>query len=189
MDPAPLAVVSPRMETLLHALTVERSRVRRATESLQNAYETISTLEAQLARREAELESRDHQCITDVKPVPNRSSSFGSVHPNFLEVPISEIVHLSSIAEEQNYILEQEVSELSDRVSSSLSRNSLSKSIIGAIAAEEYASPTFYFGCGPNLTCGIRDPTFPALFTAGDSGADRALPERRRELHRAESSH
>lgn len=117
LDSTPVPVVPPRMEVLLHALTAERGRCRRALESLQNAHETILTLEAQVARREAELEIRDHQCIADVKPIPQTRTLLEGLHSDLPEVPLLETVHSLSIAEEHNRVLEQEVGELNDRVS------------------------------------------------------------------------
>lgn len=104
------------MEALLNALACERGRYKQASEALHNAHETILTLEAQVARREAELASRDHRHITDVKPIPPRSL-IEALHPNLPEVPLSEVYHSLSIAEERNHILEQEVHELHNRVS------------------------------------------------------------------------
>jgi len=105
------------MEALLYALAVERGRYKQASEALHNAHETILTLEAQVARREAELESRDHQHIADVKPILPKPSLIEALHPNLLEVPLSEVVHSLSIAEEHNHLLEQDVRELNNRVS------------------------------------------------------------------------
>ena len=105
------------MEALLHALTVERGRCRQASESLQNAHETILMLEAQVARREAELESRDRQYIADVKPIPLKRSIIEALHPSPPEMPMSEVVRSLSVAEEHNHILELEIGELNDRVS------------------------------------------------------------------------
>lgn len=123
------------MEALLHALNVERERCRRLAESLETARETILTLEAQVARREAELESRDHQYIADVRPIPPRGSLFEGLHPNLPEVPPSETLHSLSVAEEHNNLLEQEVSELNDRVSRLLLPRSSSKDIPGVTVA------------------------------------------------------
>lgn len=105
------------MGALLHALTVERGRCRRTEESLQNAHEAILTLEAQVARREAELEHRDHRHIAGVKPLPRKRSIFEALHPNLPEVPLSETIHSLSMADEFNHVLEQEVGELNSRVS------------------------------------------------------------------------
>lgn len=132
MDSAPVPVVPPRMEALLHALTIERSRCRRATESLQDAHETILTLEAQVARREAELAGRDHQIVTDAKPKHQKRSLFEALHPNLPDVPLSETVHSLNVAEELNRSLEQEVGELNNRVSRLSPPHSPSKSIICA---------------------------------------------------------
>lgn len=105
------------MEALSNALARERTRYKQVSEALHNAHETILTLEAQVARREAELESRDHQHVADVKPIPLKRSLAEALHPNLPEVPLSEVIHSLSIAEEHNYVLEQEVHELHNRVS------------------------------------------------------------------------
>lgn len=105
------------MEALLHALAFERRQCQQASEALHNAHETILTLEAQVARREAELESQGHQRITDAKPIPRRRSLIETLHPNLPEVPLSEVVHSLNIAEEHNHTLEREVHELNNRVS------------------------------------------------------------------------
>lgn len=102
---------------MLHALAVERGRYKQASEAFHNAHETILTLEAQVARREAELEIRDHQNIADVKPILPKHSLTEALHPNLPEVSLSEVVHCLSIAEEHNYLLEQDVRELNNRVS------------------------------------------------------------------------
>jgi len=105
------------MEALLHALAYERRRHQQTSEALHNAHETILTLEAQVARRDVELESQDHQRIADAKPIPQRRSLIEALHPNLPEVPLSEVVHSLSVAEEDNHILEREVHELNNRVS------------------------------------------------------------------------
>ena len=48
------------MEALLDAFACEHGRYKQASEALGNARGTILTLEAQVARGEAELECRDH---------------------------------------------------------------------------------------------------------------------------------
>jgi len=119
IDPTPLPITPPRMEALLHALALERRRYQQTSEALHNAHETILTLEAQVARREAELESQDHQRIADIKPIPQRCSIIEALHPNLPEIPLSEVVNSLSIAEEHNHTLEREVHELNNRVSCS----------------------------------------------------------------------
>jgi len=105
------------MEALLHTLACERGRYRQASEALQIAHETILTLEAQVTRREAELECQDHQRVTNVKPIPRKRSLAEALRPNLPEVPLSEVVHSLSVAEERNHALEQEIHELHIRVS------------------------------------------------------------------------
>jgi hypothetical protein len=105
------------MEALLYALTVERGRCKQASEVLRNAHETILTLEAQVARREVELENPDCQCIADVRPIRRGRSIIDVLQPNLPEMPLSEVVQSLSVAEAHNQILEQEVRELGDRVS------------------------------------------------------------------------
>jgi predicted nucleic acid-binding Zn-ribbon protein len=105
------------MEALLNALACERGRYNQASEALHNAHETILTLEAQVARREAELESRDHRRVADTNPIPRKRSLVEALRPNLPEVPLSEVVQSLSIAEERNHDLEQEVHELHNRVS------------------------------------------------------------------------
>lgn len=117
MDSKPAPITPPRTEAILHALALERGRCRQASEALQNAHETILALGAQVARREVELETRDRQSITDVRPIPPKRSIFEALHPNLPEVSPSEMVHSLNIAEEHNHILEQEVSKLNNRVS------------------------------------------------------------------------
>ena len=117
IDFTPLPVAPPRMEVLVNTLACERVRHKQASEALHNAHETILTLEAQVARREAELESRDHQRIADVKPLPPKRSLLEALHPNLPEVPLSEVVHSLSIAEEHNHALEQQVRGLHAHVS------------------------------------------------------------------------
>lgn len=136
MHYAPIPVVPPRMETLLHALSVERGRCRRGADSLQDAHETILTLEAQVARREAELESRDHRSIADAGPVPGKRSLLGTLNPNLPEVSLSETFHSLGMREEYNHVLEQEVNELDDRVSRPQPPGSFSNSITGVTVAE-----------------------------------------------------
>lgn len=114
---APVPVTPPRMEALLHSLAFERRRYKQVSEALHNAHETILTLEAQVARREAELENQDRQRIADVKPIPQKRSILETLHPDLPEVPLSEVVHSLSVAEEHNHALEQEVHELNNRVS------------------------------------------------------------------------
>jgi hypothetical protein len=155
VDPSPVPVVPPGMGALLHALTAERGRCRRTAESLQNAHETLLTLEAQVARREAELESRDHRDIAEVKPIFQKRSLFEALHPNLPEVPFSETVHSLSVAEEFNYALEQEVGELNSRVSRPPLPISFSKTTAGATVAEGWGSPMFYLGCYPDFTSGL----------------------------------
>jgi Arc/MetJ-type ribon-helix-helix transcriptional regulator len=113
------------MEALLNALAHERGRYKQASEALHNAHETVLTLEAQVARREAELESHNHQRIADVKPIPPKRSLVEALRPNIPEVPISEVIHSLSVGEEYNHILEQEVQELNNRVSRPISPESL----------------------------------------------------------------
>lgn len=117
IDITPVPVTSPRMEALLHALAFERRRYQQVSEALHNAHETILTLEAQVVRRDAELESQDHQRIADVRPIPQKRSIVESLHPDLPEVPLSEVAHSLSIAEEDNYALEREIRELNNRVS------------------------------------------------------------------------
>jgi len=105
------------MEALLHALASERRRYEQVSEALHNAHEAILTLEAQVARREAELENQDRQRIADVKPIPRKRSILEALHPDLPEVPLPEVVLSLSIAEERNHALEQEVRELNNRVS------------------------------------------------------------------------
>ena len=124
------------MGALLHALNVERGRCRRTAESLQNAHEAILTLEAQVARREAELENHSYRHIADAQPIPQKRSIFEALHPNLPEVPLSETVHSLGIAEEFNHGLEQEVGELNNRVSCPPSPNSF-KSMTGVTVVEE----------------------------------------------------
>ena len=119
------------MEALLNALAYERGRYKQASEALHNAHETVLTLEAQVARREAELETRDHQHIVDVKPIPPKRKLVEALHPNLPEVPLSEVVHSLSIAGGHNHVLEQEVHELRNRVSRPLSLKSFSKATAG----------------------------------------------------------
>ena len=109
------------MEALLNALAYERGRYKQASEALHSAHETVLTLEAQVARREAELETRNHQRIADVKPIPLKRSLVEALRPNIPEVPISEVVHSLSMGEEYNHILEQEVQELDNHVSRPIS--------------------------------------------------------------------
>lgn len=116
IDFTPVPVTPPRMEALLHALAFERRRYKQASEALQNAHETVLSLEAQVARREAELESQDHQRIVDARPIPQERSMVEALHPDLPEIPLSEVVHSLSIAEEHNHALEQEVRELNNRV-------------------------------------------------------------------------
>lgn len=120
IDFTPLPVTVPRMEALLRALASERRRYQQASEALHNAHETILTLEAQVARREAELESQDHQRIVHAKPIPQKRSLIEVLHPNLPEISLSEVVNSLSIAEEHNHALEQEVRELNNRVSCSI---------------------------------------------------------------------
>lgn len=155
MNPAPLPVVPPRMEALLHALSVERGRCRRATVSLQNAHETILTLEAQVARREAELESGDHRRIADVRPIPRKHGLFESLHPNLPDVPPSETVYSLAIAEEHNCVLEREVSLLNARVSHLSLLNCFSHSVTGVSVAGGWVFPRVYLSCDPDFTSGI----------------------------------
>ncbi|KAF9646528.1 hypothetical protein BDM02DRAFT_3188740 [Thelephora ganbajun] len=115
IDSTPVPVTPPRMEALLHALALERGRCRQASGALYNAHETILTLEAQVARREAELQSRDYQHIAEVKPILPKPSLVEALHPNLPDMPLLEVVHSLSIAEECNHILEQEVHELNNR--------------------------------------------------------------------------
>lgn len=119
IDPTPLPVTPPKTEALIHALALERRRYQQASEALHSAHETILTLEAQVARREAELESQDHQRIADIKPIPQKRSIIEALHPNLPEIPLSEVVNSLSIAEEHNHTLEREVHELNNRVSCS----------------------------------------------------------------------
>jgi len=123
------------MEALLNALTYERGRYKHAAEALHNAHEIILTLEAQVARREAELESRDQQHIMGVKPIPQKRSLVEALRPNIPEVPLSEVVHSLSIAEERNHALEREVHELNNSVSPPHHQSSLSNSITGIAGA------------------------------------------------------
>lgn len=129
MDSVPAPVALPRTEALLYALTVERGRCRNSSEALQNASETILTLEAQLARREAELESRDLQDITDVKPIPRKHSIVEALHPDLPEVSLSEVVHSLNVAVESNLVLEQGIGESNSRVNTPLLHNSLTNSV------------------------------------------------------------
>ena len=117
IDATPVPVTPPRTEALLHALAFERRRYKQVLEALHNAHETILTLEAQVARREAELENQDRQRIADVKPIPQKRSILEALHPDIPEVPLSEVVHSLSVAEARNHALEQEVYELNNRVS------------------------------------------------------------------------
>jgi hypothetical protein len=105
------------MEALLNAPAYERCRYTQASEALHNAHETMLTLQVQVARREAELGSRDHQRIADVKPIAPKRSLVGALYPNLPEVSLSEVINSLSIAEEHNHVLEQEVHELKNRVS------------------------------------------------------------------------
>jgi len=105
------------MEALVNALACERGRYSQASEALHHAHETILTLEAQVARREAELERRDHEHIAGVKPIPRKRSLVEALHPSLPEVPLSEVVRSLSVAEERNHALELEVHELHNRVS------------------------------------------------------------------------
>jgi len=105
------------MEALLNALACERGRYKQASEALHNAHEIILTLEAQVARREAELECRDHQHNANVKPIPRKRSLLEALRPSPPGVPLSEVVHSLSVAEERNHALEQEIRELHTRVS------------------------------------------------------------------------
>ena len=105
------------MEPLLNALACERGRSKQASEALHNAHETILTLEAQVTRREVELECRDHRHITNVKPIPRKRSLVEALRPILPDMPLSEVVHSLRIAEEHNHALEQEVHELHTRVS------------------------------------------------------------------------
>ena len=136
IDSIPVPVTPPRIEAVLYALAVERGRCKQASEALHNAHETILTLEAQVARREAELESRDNQRIVDVKPILSKRSIIEALHPDLPEASISEVAHSLSIADEHNYILEQEVRELSNRVSRPRHYFSFSNSIAGATEAK-----------------------------------------------------
>ena len=104
------------MEALLNALACERGRYKQTSDALRNAHETILTLEAQVTRREAELECRDHRSIANVKPIPRKRSLVEALRPNLPEVPLSEVVHSLNIAEERNHALEQEIQELHTRV-------------------------------------------------------------------------
>ena len=117
VDFTPVPITPPRMEALFHALAFERRRYKHASEALHNARETMLTLKAQVARREAELGSQDYQRIADAKPIPRRHSIIEALHPNLPEVPLSEVVHSLSTAEENNYALEREIHELKNRVS------------------------------------------------------------------------
>ena len=117
IDLNPPPVTPPRMEALLHALAFERKRYKQASEALHNAHETVLTLEAQVARREAELESQDRQFIVDAKPIPQKRTLVDAFHPNLPEVSLSEVFSSLSIAEEHNLSLELEVHELKNRVS------------------------------------------------------------------------
>ena len=105
------------MGVLLNSLARERGRCKQSSEALYNAHETILTLEAQVARREAELESRDYRHIADVKPIPQKRNLVEALRPNLPELPLSEVVHSLNIAEEHNHVLEREVHELHNRVS------------------------------------------------------------------------
>jgi hypothetical protein len=93
------------MEVLLNTLAYERGRYKQASEALHNAHETVLTLEAQVARREAELGSRDHQLISDVKPIAPKCSLVGALHPNLPEVSLSEVMNSLNIADECNHVL------------------------------------------------------------------------------------
>jgi hypothetical protein len=111
------SITPPGTEALLNAPAYERGRYTQAPEALHSAHETVPTLEAQVARREAELGGRDHQRITDVRPIAPKRSLVGAPHPNLPEVSLSEVVISLRIAEEHNHVLEQEVHELKNRVS------------------------------------------------------------------------
>ena len=102
---------------MLHALAFERKRYKQASEALHNAHETVLTLEAQVARREAELENQDRQYIVDAQPIPQKRSLLDAFHPDLPEVSLSDVVSSLSIAEEHNLSLEMEVYELNSRVS------------------------------------------------------------------------
>ena len=102
---------------MVNTLACERDRYKQASEALHDAHETILTLEAQVARREAELECRGHQHIANIKPIPRKRNLVEALRPDIPEVPLSEIVHSLSVAEERNHVLEQEIHELHTRVS------------------------------------------------------------------------
>ena len=169
------------MEALLHALTVERARRVQVSEALQNAHEAILTLEAQVARREAELESRDHQYIADVKPIPPKRTVIEALHHSPSEMPISEVVRSLSAAEEHNHILKLEINELSDRVSCPPPPNYSPNAIVHVTETEGYPEPMLYLGRGPDSASGIRSPAFSTSPSADDTYTCHAFSERGRE--------
>jgi len=168
------------MEALLNALACERGRYKQASEALHNAHGTILTLEAQVARREAELECRDLQHIANIKPIPRKRSLVEVLHPNLPEVPLPEVVHTLNVAEERNHVLEQEVRELHSRVSCPILSDSLSKSITGITGGGVYIFPVFHIGCSPDFaSLGTRTHAFHAPLIANSSRTNETPPKER----------
>ena len=177
-------VTPPRAEAFLHALALERGRCRQTSEALKDAHETILTLEAQVARREAELESRDHQHIASVKPVPQKRSLVETLCAKVPDVPLSEVIHSLSMAEENNHVLEREVSELSNHVGRPPPPIPFPNSVVHVTETNGRLPTTFYLSWRPDLTSAIGSPPSLAMFIVYNSHTDKVAPKGSPERHR-----
>ena len=165
------------MEVMLHALTVECAWCGQVSEALQNTHKAILMLEAQVARREAELESCNHQYIVDVKPIPPKHTIIEALYHSPSEIPILEVVQSLSAAEEHNHLLKLEINELSNHVSCLPPPNYSPNAIVHVTETEGHPEPMFYLSCSPDSTSGIQSATFSISPSADNTYMCHAFSE------------